>query len=1172
MQRLRLYLAPRWAAALPFAAVLVTVAVACAPLFADGGFLLTRGAGDSANLLFRVHQLLTAYAGGAFPARWMPDGAYGYGLPYFTYYASFSTHVAAWFKLVGFSYAAAIKLAQALALVTGAWAVYGWVSTTRLRVAGGLAAGPFVAALAYTFAPFHLVNLYVRGDSLAELWAMAFTPLALWAIERLAVCPSFGRVAALAAVVGAVLCAHNVSALMTLPVIGLYALARLGEVGATPRRARLTAGALGLLWGLAGTAFFWLPALGETGAVQLSALTNGYFSYSGHFRDASNLLQSTWVFDYSRNPFAMGLIQTGLAVAGLVARGLRRERLGARDAFVLLGLVASTLLITPVAEPLYAQVPGLSYVQFPWRFLGVQALFTATLTGWLWPADAIWARPLKTHGWLSIGCMLVLAAALAGSALIGLRPEFVPLADEEVTAARLNLFEQATSMIGNTANAEYLPATVDPRPWTSPALLGHDPQPVALAGRVTGARLARSGLRETWQLTADGPATVALPTYWWPGWSATVDGDVAATRAAPGLGFIALDLLTGAHTVILNLNDTPLRSGANGLSLLVLAVPLLVRVIRLRRRPRLLAGGTRLALGVLAVIGLTPLPGALLQARLWGRGPGDWDVVPAAWAGRADWEARPLSIDSIALAFPHRDALRFANGAELVGFRQTPTEARPGEVVRVDLDWLRAYPAIVTLTLWPPAAPVSSVSAPVLSATVPVRVLTLAAERSQVAFDLTLPEALAPGVYWWTVELVGDGGRVASVTAGGRARGQVFVSPFIVAGATPAPEAILADLGPMRLHTVTTQLREGRVDLGALWSVTQPVGDDLAISLRLHDPTGARVVQNDSQPGGGFLPTHDWAPGAAISDTVSLALPDDPLAGVYRLDVVAYRPRDLVAVGTASMEFWLAPAAPRADRVVTWALTPELGLESLEIPARVEAGTSLALRARWLVGATAPAEPMTWLLTTADGRDVLAHPEGPAAWPPESAVRGLTTLAVPLTVTPGEYQVRIRAGATGGTTTLGTVEVTATTRNFTIPPLQQEVGATFGGEIRLLGYDLGGSAEAPALTLVFQADQTPTANAKYFVHVFDPATGRLVAQVDAEPVGGARPTGGWVSGEVLSETVVLDLADVPAGMYALALGWYDPAQPGSPRLTAIGSDGVRTADDRIVLPDLLERP
>ena len=80
------------------------------------------------------------------------DGAYGYGLPYFTYYASFSTHVAAWFKLVGFSYAAAIKLAQALALVTGAWAVYGWVSTTRLRVAGGLAAGPFVAALAYTFA------------------------------------------------------------------------------------------------------------------------------------------------------------------------------------------------------------------------------------------------------------------------------------------------------------------------------------------------------------------------------------------------------------------------------------------------------------------------------------------------------------------------------------------------------------------------------------------------------------------------------------------------------------------------------------------------------------------------------------------------------------------------------------------------------------------------------------------------------------------------------------------------------------------------------------------------------------------------------------------------------------------------------------------------------------
>ncbi len=1175
----RFRIAPDWiATAVPIGLGAALAVVACAPLFANAGFLLTRGAGDSANLLFRVHQLLAAYAGGAFPARWMPDAAYGYGLPYFTYYASFSTHVAAWFKLTGFDYPTAIKLAQVTAIAVGAWAVFGWLSAfepKRADTSWRLASRPLAGAIAYTFAPFHLVNIYARGDSLAELWALALTPLALWAVERFGAGRSLGRAAALAAVIAAVVCTHNVSALMTLPFIGAYAGLRLALGDTSTRVARLAQGLATAVWGLALAAFFWAPALAEADAVQLSALTNGYFSYAGHFRSA-DLVQLGWFFNYSGNAFAMGTAQTLAALAGLLALLIRRERLTWRHVFMLSGLVAGTFLITPAAAPLYATLPGLAYVQFPWRFLGVQALFTAALTSWLWPAGADLDLRLRPGSRVAAGCMLVLGVLLAVQALVGLRLEFVPLADEEITAGRLNLFEQATSMIGNTANAEYLPTAVDPRPWTSPALIGRAPQPVALAGTATGTRLGQTSSRQTWSVSADGPAAVALPTYWWPGWEARVDGVPVVTRAADGLGFIAFDVPDGTHTVTLALTDTPVRAAANGISLLAIAIlPLLVALQRRRnRRGGSLPAGGRAALAVLLAVVVIPLPGALVQRDAGADRSADWDVVPRAWRGLEAREALPLNVDAVVPAFPHRDAVRFANGAELIGVRQTPTRPQAGANVHVQLDWRQAYPAIVTLTLWPPSAPVDDTAAPLMTVTAPVSVLATAAERSRVEVDLTLPASLAPGVYWWSVDLAGDGGPAAAVTATGRGRGRVFLSPFVIDGATAAPAETLADLGPLRLHGVTARVREGRAVIDAVWSAMRPVGEDLAVSLRLFDPAGARVDQRDAQPGGGFSPTHTWVPGQALSDAVSLALPADPVAGSYRLDVVVYHPSTLEPVGTASTTVVIAPFTARAAAAPVWELSSTLGLAGVDLPASVEAGTPLAFVAHWLTGAPAPTGQARWALVAPDGREVVTLTDalpGPAGWPASAALKAQVVLAVPPDLAAGDYAVQARLGD-GPIVAAGTVAVTASTRSFTLPPLQQTVGAVFGDQITLAGYDLASSGTALRLTLVFQALRAPAANYKYFVHVLEPATGAVVAQADAEPGGNLHPTSAWLAGEVVSEPVTIDLSGVAPGRYQIAVGWYDPAQGGAPRLVAVDASGARAADDRILLTDLVERP
>ena len=151
-----------------FLALLVAV-VAAVPLFAGPGLLNTRGGGDSPFLLQRLHQLSAALADGHFPARWMPDANYGYGYPFFHYYAPLSLYVAVLFHLLGAGYVAAIQLAQ---LVSSGRCR----RNVRPRPAGSAAMRSGCLFRRLYRGPLPLVNVYVRGDSLAEFWAMALLP------------------------------------------------------------------------------------------------------------------------------------------------------------------------------------------------------------------------------------------------------------------------------------------------------------------------------------------------------------------------------------------------------------------------------------------------------------------------------------------------------------------------------------------------------------------------------------------------------------------------------------------------------------------------------------------------------------------------------------------------------------------------------------------------------------------------------------------------------------------------------------------------------------------------------------------------------------------------------------------------------------------------------------
>lgn len=101
----------------------------------------------------------------------------------------------------------------------------------------------------------------------------------------------------------------------------------------------------------------------------------------------------------------------------------------------------------------------------------------------------------------------------------------------------------------------------------------------------------------------------------------------------------------------------------------------------------------------------------------------------------------------------------------------------------------------------------------------------------------------------------------------------------------------------------------------------------------------------------------------------------------------------------------------------------------------------------------------------------------------------------------------------------------------------------FSQQIQLLGYDLQPNAAGLALTLYWQAAETPpTADWTVFVHLVDGA-GTLLAQGDGLPRAGDFPTSWWPAGVLVPDTHRLptDMDCAALAGTRLRIGLYNPA-------------------------------
>jgi hypothetical protein len=621
--------------------------------------------------IYRTQQILWSWEQGVLYPRWAPDFAFGFGYPVFNYYAPLTYYIGAAYGQFFGGPVAGVKFVLVVAAYAGAAGLYLFVREIWDSAAA------VVSAAAFSLAPYTIyIDPHARG-AVPEALALACAPLVLWAFARLRRAPSPGNIGRASIALAALLLAHNLIAFVLAGLLVAW-LAWEGIFERGGQRSlwsRVWPSGSALLLGVCLAACMWLPAFLERDAVQFQRAIADVSRPGAalQFVAAPELLSPASVADLGDLAlpgwkFRLGLPQWLLAVLGVLTIFQTRARRSTVLFFTGAAMVL-TGLVLPASEPLWKALPALTYLQLPWRLLGPDAIVMGVLAG----AVVDWATALPWMWSRAAFGSVAVAASLVG-ALPLLDP--LPWADYgPVTPQRLLVFESEGN-IGTTAQNEFLPSGVKSMPAPQASLIHSDT--IGPVDKVNRARLpegtqvaviAHGPQHDRFQISAPADFDLSLFTFYFPGWTAYVDGVRTPVAATDPEGFITFHVPAGERDVLVRLEDTPPR-----------------------RWGWLISGAACAALAGLAMMHVRTKPIALQVESLGWRAAMVFASLGLLGLGvryAAD-RYSPWQIDLRSYNVPeaqHQHLVRLEGNLALLGYDLTQTTAKPGDQIPITLYW-----------------------------------------------------------------------------------------------------------------------------------------------------------------------------------------------------------------------------------------------------------------------------------------------------------------------------------------------------------------------------------------------------------------------------------------------------------------------------------------------------
>ncbi len=513
--------------------------------------------------VMRLYEMDRCFRNGQIPCRWAPDLVRGYGQPLFNYYSAFPYYLGEVVHLVGFSFVNTSKMLFLLSLFSSGVAVYLLAKEFMGQKAS------LIAALAYMTAPYHAVDIFVRG-ALAESWGLVFVPLALYAIITMTKRPSVNQAIILSLALAGLLTTHNITILMSFPLIIFFSL--LSFLINKEKRKQFLLLLPGTIIGIGLSAFFLFPVLFEKSLIQSGFLTSDYFDFHAHFATISQLFTKlSWAYGPSRFnsyqypetlSYFVGIIQIiSILSAPVVLFLSRKEKKYHRWLFFILTFLLSLLALFMTHSRsvyLWDHLPALSFVQFPWRFLGPLVLLTSLLIGF--ELDYLVSK--WSGSYLTIIPIMLLVTL--NFSYFRFEKYFPGQKDsDKLTGSGYN-----QQIVGGLL--DYLPLTNQKIPQTKAPDL-----PTIKSGRIDINYFdKRSNYFASEFDVYSEPAVVEFPVMYFPGWNVYQNRNGA--RIKFGLdndyGLISVKLNKGHQIVQAFFEDTPIRQLSNTITYISSAI------------------------------------------------------------------------------------------------------------------------------------------------------------------------------------------------------------------------------------------------------------------------------------------------------------------------------------------------------------------------------------------------------------------------------------------------------------------------------------------------------------------------------------------------------------------------------------------------------------------------
>lgn len=524
------------------------------PLLAEGFFPM-----HDDTQVGRVVVMGRALRNGQFPVRWVSDLGYGYGYPIFNFYGPLPYYFGGSLYSLGLSGVTAAKIMFLSGILLSGFTMYALIATLFGRVAG------LASAVLYLYAPYHAVQVYVRG-AVGEFWALSFLPLIVLGFILVGRKRTRNRGILISSLglAGTILSHTLLGFLATLFVFtGLLAY-WLRKIYTRVSDVKLfSSHVLAVCLGLGLSIFFWLPAILEMQFTSVGSQIGPTANYRDHFVCLAQFWNSPWGFGGSAPgcidglSFKLGKIHIIASIMGALAllfpRLLQRSSRGALTIGLGISLI-SLFLMLPWSLPVWESIKPFRYIQYPWRLLTIAVFGLSILS-----SGFFLLLGKKTAVRLLVG-ILVIGGTIAVNAKL-FAPQYLYRQEPEI-------FEDVNELRFRVSKVsdEYLPKEfARPR---EPSDIALDTLP-SVSG-MTGELVVETETYRKFILVSDTSQSITLRVAHFPGWRYIRNGQEAEVSVVDGRPVISIPV--GRTTLEMKFTDTPVRTVGNILSFISVSI------------------------------------------------------------------------------------------------------------------------------------------------------------------------------------------------------------------------------------------------------------------------------------------------------------------------------------------------------------------------------------------------------------------------------------------------------------------------------------------------------------------------------------------------------------------------------------------------------------------------